>query len=226
MAATTGFAGVNGFILKFSKQLLSKLICFLSSGLGPHSPIFSMCWCWERIANLFTCTGIGTTILFPPLLPDPFRFPRLCDVRPAFTRFHFARRFWNQIFTCRKWGKIFFEKFSEFNWVYKITCTSLNFKVVAIWLLSVKLKYFLAWNSLSNSSNCSEVNAVRRLLDLELDFCSLAELAPSALPLSSSSSPFSLSEHSDSLWHISAIEFQEISVNIFPQHKSRWCNKS
>lgn len=64
------------------------------------------------------------------------------EPRPALTRFHLARRFWNHIFTC----------------------TSLKRNADAIWLRSVNDKYFFAWNSLSNSSNCSLVNAVRRRL--------------------------------------------------------------
>lgn len=131
-------------LLKRSKPLFSGQISFLSSGFGPEIPIFSMCWCWDRIAKRLTWTGIGTTILFPVGFAP--RCPRLCEVRPALTRFHLARRFWNHIFT----------------W------TSLNFKLVAIWLLSVKLRYFFAWNSLSNSRSCSDVKAVLRRRDLEL----------------------------------------------------------
>lgn len=84
----------------------------------------------------------------------------------------------------------------------QLTWTSLSFNVVAIWLLSVKLKYFFAWNSLSSSSSCSLVKAVLRLRDL-------ADFGPSPdefSRLSSSSSPvsFSLSEHSESELHNSA----------------------
>lgn len=79
----------------------SLLIFFPRIAFGPDKAIFSMCWCCDRTAKRFTCTGIGTTILFAPeplLPPEPRLMP--CDVKPAFTRFHFARRFWNQIFTC------------------------------------------------------------------------------------------------------------------------------
>lgn len=81
-----------------SNPLRSIEIFFLRSGLGPDSPIFSICWCWDLTANRFTCTGIGTTIFVPgfPFLPRP------CEDNPALTRFHLARRFWNHIFTC-KW---------------------------------------------------------------------------------------------------------------------------
>lgn len=48
-----------------------------------------------------------------------------------------------------------------------LTCTSLSLRLVAIWLRSVRLRYFLAWNSRSNSSSCSDVKAVRRLRDLD-----------------------------------------------------------
>lgn len=77
---------------------------FLSSAFGPTRFIFSICWCCDRIANRFTCTGIGTTILFAvPVVPVPdplaLRLPRPCELRPALTRFHLARRFWNQILT-------------------------------------------------------------------------------------------------------------------------------
>lgn len=90
---------------------LSGLIFRPRIAFGPDNAIFSMCWCWDRTANRFTCTGIGTTILFAPepLLPPA---PRLipCDVKPALTRFHFARRFWNQILT---WN------FPNKKWIYQ-----------------------------------------------------------------------------------------------------------
>lgn len=70
---------------------------FLRSGFGPERPIFSRCWCWDRTANRFTCTGMGTTILLAD--PDPEFLPSPCEVKPAFTLFHFALRFWNHIFT-------------------------------------------------------------------------------------------------------------------------------
>lgn len=58
---------------------------------------FSIWWCCVLTANRFTWTGIGTTILVPELFPvwEP-------DAKPALTRFHFARRFWNQIFTWKR----------------------------------------------------------------------------------------------------------------------------
>lgn len=105
-------------------------------------PDRSICWCWLLMAILFTCTGMGTMI-FGLLV---FSGPAVCLpwTRPAFTRFHFARRFWNQIFTC----------------------TSLSFSVCAICERSVRDRYFLLWNSFSSSSNCSLVKAVRLLRDL------------------------------------------------------------
>lgn len=63
---------------------------------------FSNSWCWLRTTNRFTCTGIGTTILFAELEEFWLRWlPQALDValRPAFTLFHLARRFWNHIFT-------------------------------------------------------------------------------------------------------------------------------
>lgn len=92
-----GFAIFGCWSLKFSKQLESTFAAFLSSGFGPQRLNFSIVECWWRMANRLTWTGIGTTILLPPFDDDP-RLPMLCDVRPALTRFHFARRFWNQIF--------------------------------------------------------------------------------------------------------------------------------
>lgn len=123
---------------------------------------FSKWWWWDLTASLLTWTGIGTTILVPfpeccpaaPLClfeapgvaklfaPDPTPPP----LNPAFTLFHLALRFWNQIFT----------------W------TSDNFNAWAMWDLSVRLRYFFAWNSRSSSNNCSEVNAVRLRLALLL----------------------------------------------------------
>lgn len=91
-----GFAAFGGWILKFSKQLASTFAPFRSSGLGPQRLSFSNVECWWRMANRFTWTGMGTTILLPLFADDP-RLPMLWDVRPALTRFHFARRFWNQI---------------------------------------------------------------------------------------------------------------------------------
>lgn len=151
--------------LKRSKPLFSGHISFLSSGFGPDIPIFSMCWCWDRIAKRLTWTGIGTTILLPDALePRP---PRLWDVRPALTRFHLARRFWNQILTFL-WGVISRKNSKTRKTKTFLTWTSLSLRLVAIWLRSVRLKYFFAWNSLSNSKSCSDVKAVRRRLDFEL----------------------------------------------------------
>lgn len=114
---------------------------------------FSKWWWWARTAKRLTWTGMGTTILGPELecwLPAECRLvgPAPPLVRPAFTRFHLARRFWNQIFTC----------------------TSESFKAWAMWERSVRLRYFFAWNSRSSSRSCSEVKAVlrRRALLLEL----------------------------------------------------------
>lgn len=86
--------------------------------------------------------------------------------------------------------------------IAKLTWTSLSFKVVAIWLLSVKLKYFFAWNSLSSSSSCSLVKAVLR----RRDFADLGPSPDEFSRLSSSSSPvsFSFSEQSESELHNSA----------------------
>lgn len=90
--------------------------------------------------------------------------------------------------------------------ISKLTWTSLSFNVVAIWLLSVKLKYFLAWNSLSSSSNCSLVNAVLRRRDL-IDFGPSPEF-------SGSSSSSSLSEHSDSELHNSKKNKKNVAKSI------------
>lgn len=81
---------------------------------------FSNCWWRLRTTNRLTCTGMGTTIFpAPPPLTTPFGHfdrPRIAfppallfwpslphafpDNKLALTRFHFARRFWNHIFTC------------------------------------------------------------------------------------------------------------------------------
>lgn len=77
------------------------------------------------------------------------------------------------------------------------TWTSLSFNADAIWLLSVNDKYFLAWNSRSNSSNCSLVNAVRLRLVFEFWLADALELDPHTwlpvvdVPNSSPSHPFS-----------------------------------
>lgn len=186
------FCSVNGgAIVNRSKPLISSLGSLRKSGLGPESPIFSICWCCERTAKRFTCTGIGTTILFVPEFDDDR--PRPCVVRPALTRFHFARLFWNHIFT---WITIFRLSTPSLGKPNFLTCTSLSFRLVAIWLRSVRLRYFLAWNSRSNSKSCSDVKAVRRLRDLddpffELFFDSEGLFEP----------PVPSSEHSLSDWH-------------------------
>lgn len=48
----------------------------------------SICWCWLLMANLLTCTGMGTTIL-GFLTGSPERLLTF----PALMRFHLARRF-------------------------------------------------------------------------------------------------------------------------------------
>jgi len=105
-------------------------------------------WPQRTAATRLTCTGMGTTI-FAPLLPatptSGLSAPRdrspgarsdvcwwLCEAPPAaFSRFHFARRFWNQILTwisdSRSWNAI---------------CDR-----------SVSDKYFLLSNSRSSSAN-------------------------------------------------------------------------
>lgn len=125
----TPHSQVHGLrILKY--QWCSKL------GWGCKDSLLSTCWCWLRMVMRLTWTGIGTMIFglfaFSPIVERP------CTI-PAFTRFHFARRFWNQI----------------------LTWTSLSFSWWAICDLSVSDKYFLLWNSFSSSSNCSLVKAVR-----------------------------------------------------------------
>lgn len=81
--------------LIFSNLLLPMFLPKQPSwGLGPDRAIFSMCWCCDRTANRFTCTGMGTTIFVEPEPLPEFRFMP-CDVSPALTRFHLARRFWN-----------------------------------------------------------------------------------------------------------------------------------
>jgi len=96
-APPEGGGGPLGAPLNFSNPPIASAESFLRrSGFGPLRHIFSSCWCWDRTANRFTCTGMGTTILVPLVLP--FR-PNPWEVSPAFTLFHLARRFWNQIFT-------------------------------------------------------------------------------------------------------------------------------
>lgn len=106
---------------------------------------------------------MGTTILGDPEAPALWR-PEVPEVelpvppRPALTRFHLALRFWNQIFTC----------------------TSDNLRAWAMCERSVRLRYFLAWNSRSSSRSCSEVKAVlrRRALPLLEELVELAEARP------------------------------------------------
>lgn len=117
----------------------ARRAAWLANTRPARSPrALSNCWCWLLTANRFTCTGIGTTsLLLFDCVPLGWWGPA---PRPALTRFHLARRFWNQIFT----------------W------TSLRRNADAIWLRSVRDKYFLAWNSRSSSKSCSLVKAVRR----------------------------------------------------------------
>lgn len=83
---------------------------------------FSRWWWCDLTAKRLTCTGIGTTILVPepvcwpeaplwrPEAPEGVMAaaaaaeptPTPPPLSPAFTRFHLARRFWNQIFTCAR----------------------------------------------------------------------------------------------------------------------------
>lgn len=89
---------------------------------------FSSCWCRLLTTNRLTCTGMGTTIFpAPPPFGHCFDRPRTefaapplffwpcsllhavtVDSRLALTRFHFARRFWNHIFTCGQRGQCVF----------------------------------------------------------------------------------------------------------------------
>ena len=103
------------------KRLALYLHCFqaLNKGHVCHGDIVNKLQTWFLIANCrVTWTGIGTTILEvperdpatgPPFEAIPWRPPDpLPDVPqpdpepwtiPALTRFHLARRFWNQILT-------------------------------------------------------------------------------------------------------------------------------
>lgn len=122
---------------------------------------------WFLAVNLLTWTGIGTTIRLP--VPPMFLLKR--PEEPVLTRFHLARLFWNQIFTC----------------------TSESFSPEAICDLSSTVRYFFVWNSRSSSSSCWLVNAVRRrrcfkqpsidssLLKYSLSFCSTTSLNLSKL---------------------------------------------
>ena len=113
-AERTGFNGIGHGTLNGLNPPLSGPISLRSSGLGPDILSFSICWCCDLMAKRLTWTGIGTTIFGPaPALPRP----RLCEVRPAFTRFHLARRFWNQILTC---GLL------KFNWNLHLLSPYLN----------------------------------------------------------------------------------------------------
>ena len=108
---------------------------------------------------------MGTTILLHPLDPPVWtRLTRAPEAEtPALTRFHLARRFWNQI----------------------LTCTSLRRRACAICERSLRLRYFFEWNSFSSSSSCSLVKAVRRRRALEL----APELAPALAKAPVDSSP-------------------------------------
>lgn len=118
-------------------------------------------WIWFCGLYLLPWIGIGTTSFgaWSFLLPWAWGPPRVL------TRFHFARLFWNHIFT----------------W------TSLSFNVLAICDLSSIERYFFVWNSLSSSKSCWLVNAV--LLRRDLDPPSLSEFwspcsySNSSLPL-------------------------------------------
>ncbi len=126
---------------------------------------FSICWCWERREIRLTCTGIGTTSFcedewwWVPVecwcwwcesdcewcwwlecWPAPFILDGPPVTKAALTLFHFARRFWNHILI---WTS------DKRNWW-------------AICERSVKLRYFLAWNSRSSSINWCVEKAVRR----------------------------------------------------------------
>lgn len=130
---------------------------------------FSICWCWPRRAMRLTCTGMGTTSFcggglwwWEPVEccicwwwcasdcdgcwwlewgPPPPNRDGPPVTNAALTRFHLARRFWNQILI---WTS------DKRNWC-------------AICERSVKLRYFLAWNSRSNSINwCVEKAVLRR----------------------------------------------------------------
>lgn len=118
-------------------------------------------------------------------------FPVLPWTIPAFTRFHFALRFWNQI----------------------LTWTSLSFKLCAMWDLSVSERYFLLWNSFSSSSNCSLVKAVLRRLDftfaeslpfpvlcIDLSSVDVSLTSSQSISVSLSSQEVSLISQSESLW--------------------------
>lgn len=96
----------------------------------------------------------------------------------------------------RKLATNFFFFFFFFNFLIDIgyvrvwfTCTSLKFSELAISDRSVRLRYFFAWNSRSNSRSCSLVNAVRLLRILLLLVC--IRLLFSESSSSSSSSAFS-----------------------------------
>ena len=116
---------------------------------------------WLRRAKCReTCMGIGTMIFEADILLVLFEaageFAEVIEVDeadddkwhvPVFMRFHFARRFWNQIFTC----------------------TSLRPSLFANSDLSFKVRYFFDWNSCSNSCNWYVEKAVLRLR-FPLDF--------------------------------------------------------
>ena len=126
---------------------------------------------------------MGTTIFVaepPPDDPDG-EFEEWLDpedtdltpfIPPALTRFHFARRFWNQILT---WASVnlnawaICERSPEKQYAYLIIiCLAfLYLSLIRILLgtpegcyLLPRLKYFFSWNSLSREISCSLENAV------------------------------------------------------------------
>ena len=123
--------------------------------------IFHEMYNWFFDPYLFTWIGIGTTSFgaWSFLLPWAWTPPSVL------TRFHFARLFWNQIFT----------------W------TSLSFNVLAICDLSSNERYFFVWNSRSSSRSCWLVKAVLLRLDLgppsESEFWSACSSSRSSLSL-------------------------------------------
>lgn len=150
-------------ILPYNSPMLLMFLCKPICGMGSFgSGKRGRHCCCDRMAKRFTWTGIGTTSLgfgFTPLRPL---------VMPAFSRFHFALRFWNQI----------------------LTWTSLRWRALAICDLSLRVRYFLLWNSFSSSSSWSLVKAVLRRRDLE----------PPRVPHPSPSPPDSAWSSSGSSW--------------------------
>jgi len=99
---------------------------------------------WLRTAMRSTWTGIGTTrrglATSPPTTLGRPSTALWFSTTPALTRFHLARRFWNQI----------------------LTWTSLRRSWRAITERSDSDRYFLPANSRSSSTSWSLLNAVRR----------------------------------------------------------------